>query len=117
MLCFVPAEYSSGFFVQLAIMPGPGSSKEPSGSSIWKQWTSLQEKSQSYFAKLHAIPSHKFPKWEQHFQKAFEAYTQLWRFQQEHRQVSSPYNITAPSFIPWCMNFLWSGLSCCWFNL
>ena len=54
--------------------------------AILQEYFSLVEKSQHLFAGLRDLPQYG-RHWQPYFQKTFEIYTKLWKFQQQHRQV------------------------------
>lgn len=47
----------------------------------------MLEKSQSFFAGLRDLPQYENKQWQLYFQKTFEIYTKLWKFQQEKRTI------------------------------
>jgi hypothetical protein len=63
-----------------------GRSSDPSSSrAVWKEFQQLLEKSSHAFNRLRDIPAYGGYNWEEHFHKAFHVYSQLWKFQQDHR--------------------------------
>jgi hypothetical protein len=68
-----------------------GRSSDPSGArAIWKDFQHLIDKSSHAFNKLRDLPPFGGFNWEEHFHKAFHVYSQLWKFQQDHRQAEPP---------------------------
>eukprot|EP01027_Heterolobosea_sp_BB2_P017057 GEZU01024195.1.p1 GENE.GEZU01024195.1~~GEZU01024195.1.p1 ORF type:complete len:112 (-),score=22.34 GEZU01024195.1:23-358(-) len=52
--------------------------------ALVQQYLFLLQKSKQYFSGLRELPTNgKF--WQPYFQKTFDTFTQLWKFQQEHR--------------------------------
>lgn len=49
-------------------------------------WT-LLDKADKKFARLRDLPPYGGTKWDSYFNKAFQVYTKLWKFQQENRQA------------------------------
>lgn len=49
-------------------------------------WT-LADKADKKFARLRDLPPYGGTKWDSYFNKAFQVYTKLWKFQQENRQA------------------------------
>lgn len=63
-----------------------GRSSDPSSSrAVWKEFQQLLDKSSHAFNRLRDIPAYGGYNWEEHFHKAFHVYSQLWKFQQDHR--------------------------------
>ncbi|TPX36317.1 hypothetical protein SmJEL517_g01484 [Synchytrium microbalum] len=57
-------------------------------AKIVEEFLFLLEKSQQLFAGLRDLPP-TGRNWQPYFQRTFEVYTKLWKYQQQHRQVSS----------------------------
>ena len=58
--------------------------KTASPTKIVQEFQYLLEKSQQLFIALRELsPSGR--NWQPHFQRTFEVYTRLWKFQQQHR--------------------------------
>lgn len=56
-----------------------------SSREIFRHFESLLDKSQKSFDKLRDLPPYGNSRWDHHFQKAFQVYSKLWKFQQENR--------------------------------
>ncbi|KAI9208764.1 protein SCAI [Polychytrium aggregatum] len=59
---------------------------QPSSNKIVEEFQYLLEKSQQLFAGLRDLPP-TGRNWQPYFQRTFEVYTKLWKFQQQHRAV------------------------------
>ena len=64
------------------------STKNPETSEIVSEFTYMLEKSHQLFNQLRDLsPLSTNKQWQSYFQKTFELFSRLWRFQQLHRQV------------------------------
>jgi len=54
---------------------------------VVEEYKFMLEKSQSFFAGLRDLPQYENKQWQLYFQKTFEIYTKLWKFQQEKRTI------------------------------
>ncbi|KAJ3035830.1 hypothetical protein HDV00_003365 [Rhizophlyctis rosea] len=68
--------------VQAAGSGGPN----PNATKTAEEFQYLLEKSQQLFAGLRDLPP-TGRTWQPHFQRTFEVYTKLWKFQQQHRSI------------------------------
>ncbi|KAJ3414151.1 hypothetical protein HDV05_007013 [Chytridiales sp. JEL 0842] len=66
--------------------PPPASASGSGNSKIVEEFQYLLEKSQQLFAGLRDLPP-TGRNWQPYFQRTFEVYTKLWRFQQQHRPI------------------------------
>ncbi|KXS17566.1 hypothetical protein M427DRAFT_54500 [Gonapodya prolifera JEL478] len=61
---------------------------QPTPSKVAQDFQALVEKSQQMFGGLRDLPPTGGQKqWQPYFQRTFEVYTRLWKFQQTHRQI------------------------------
>ncbi|KAJ3051659.1 hypothetical protein HK097_007336 [Rhizophlyctis rosea] len=68
-------------------VPATGSGgPNPAASKTAEEFQYLLEKSQQLFAGLRDLPP-TGRTWQPHFQRTFEVYTKLWKFQQQHRPI------------------------------
>lgn len=58
---------------------------EPAAHSPSEEYRALVDKAYSKFARLRDFPPYGRNKWDHYFHKAFQVYSRLWKFQQEHR--------------------------------
>lgn len=54
---------------------------------VVEEYKFMLEKSQSFFAGLRDLPQYENKQWQLYFQKTFEIYTKLWKYQQEKRAI------------------------------
>eukprot|EP00656_Telonema_subtile_P030317 TRINITY_DN3330_c0_g1_i2.p1 TRINITY_DN3330_c0_g1~~TRINITY_DN3330_c0_g1_i2.p1 ORF type:complete len:520 (+),score=186.41 TRINITY_DN3330_c0_g1_i2:139-1698(+) len=54
---------------------------------VVEDFKALLEKSQSFFNGLRDLPQYENKQWKMFYEKTFEVYTQLWKYQQAHRAV------------------------------
>merc|ERR1719482_1377797 len=54
---------------------------------VVEEYKFMLEKSQSFFTGLRDLPQYENKQWQLYFQKTFEIYTKLWKFQQEKRAI------------------------------
>merc|ERR1711934_765464 len=54
---------------------------------VVEDFKALLEKSQSFFSNLRDLPQYENKQWKAFYEKTFEIYTKLWKFQQEHRSI------------------------------
>lgn len=77
----------------MGMMMGPGAATTAAqlvvnATKIVEEFQFLLEKSQQLFAGLRDLPPTGSQKlWQPYFQRTFEIYTKLWKFQQQHRSV------------------------------
>jgi len=66
----------------------PHNANHPESSKIVDEFQMLLDKSQKLFAGLRDLPpTGGYKQWHPYFQRTFEVYTKLWKFQQQHRQA------------------------------
>jgi len=54
---------------------------------VVEDYKALLEKSQSFFNGLRDLPQYENKQWKMFYEKTFEVYTKLWKYQQEHRAI------------------------------
>merc|ERR1711959_101055 len=54
---------------------------------VVEEYKFMLDKSQSFFAGLRDLPQYENKQWQLYFQKTFEIYTKLWKYQQEKRAI------------------------------
>lgn len=92
-------------------------------SKVVLEFCHLLEKSKHLFNGLRDLPHYGPKQWQAYFCRAFDIYTKLWKFQQQHRQVFflvifflNNYNFFLPVvfyfiFFFWCKGFVRVGLA------
>ncbi|PAA60734.1 hypothetical protein BOX15_Mlig029701g1 [Macrostomum lignano] len=60
---------------------------DPSAQSIVYEFCHLLEKSKQLFNGLRDLPQYGHKQWQSYFGRAFDVYTKLWKFQQQHREL------------------------------
>jgi len=63
------------------------SEEQDAALKIVEEFQYLLEKSQQLFAGLRDLPPTGGKQWQPYFQRTFEVYTKLWKFQQQHRYI------------------------------
>eukprot|EP00002_Diphylleia_rotans_P016531 TRINITY_DN321_c0_g1_i1.p1 TRINITY_DN321_c0_g1~~TRINITY_DN321_c0_g1_i1.p1 ORF type:complete len:625 (+),score=139.04 TRINITY_DN321_c0_g1_i1:49-1923(+) len=67
--------------------PVPSKIELSEDQRICDEYQLLLDKSQQLFTGLRDLPAFGAKQWQPYFQKTFETYTKLWKFQQQHRNI------------------------------
>ena len=63
-----------------------------SANSVIQEFKELRLRAQQYFQGLRDVPLYGRKYWRAHFQKTFDCYCKLWKFQRDHRSVLEERN-------------------------
>eukprot|EP01025_Chloroclados_australasicus_P011980 TRINITY_DN1541_c0_g2_i1.p1 TRINITY_DN1541_c0_g2~~TRINITY_DN1541_c0_g2_i1.p1 ORF type:complete len:626 (-),score=72.00 TRINITY_DN1541_c0_g2_i1:4633-6510(-) len=73
---------------EMAILRPPQTSNQ-----AWTDFTSLNENAQQWFSRLRDLPPYGSTSWEYYYNKAFQLFSQLWKFQLDQRAALTEHGL------------------------